>query len=79
MKYEKEVQRYNAPFVAQRVPDFRKFRQDRGRSYRVPYVEVVVEAEGHSWEQVKYTVDGVLHAQPGDVRCHVVGALERPR
>ena len=73
MRHEKEVQRYNAPFVAQRVPDFRKFRQERGRAYRVPYMEVVVEAEGRSWEKVKYTVDGVLRARPGDLRCQIVG------
>ena len=73
MRHEKEVQRYNAPFVAQRVPDFRKFRQERGRAYRVPYVELVVEAEGQSWEKVKYTVDGVLRARPGDLRCKIVG------
>lgn len=73
MQHEQQVQRYNAPFIAERVPDFRKFRQERGRSYRVPYVEVVVDTDGHTWEQVKYTVDGVLEAVPGDVRCLLVG------
>ena len=47
MRQGDAVQRYNAPFVAQRVPDFRKFRQDRGRTYRVPLIEAVVEADGH--------------------------------
>jgi hypothetical protein len=74
MRHEQQVQRYNAPFVAQRVPDFRKFREDRGRTYRVPYVDVVVETEGHTAEQVRFTVDGVLRAQPGDLRCLLVGA-----
>lgn len=73
MRHEQLVQRYNAPFVAQRVPDFRKFRQDRGRTYRVPYVEVVVEVDGAPWEQVKFTVDGVLRAQPADLHVLLVG------
>jgi glycosyltransferase involved in cell wall biosynthesis len=73
MRLESLVQRYNAPFVAQRVPDFRKFRQCQGRSYQVPYIEVVVPVAGHPWELVKYTVDGVLQAQPSDVRCVLVG------
>ena len=73
MKHQQEIQRYNAPFIAQRVPDFRKFRQDGGRSYLVPYLEVVVDTDGHEWEQVKYTVDGVLRARPADLRCLLVG------
>ncbi len=73
MKHQQQIQRYNSPFIAQRVPDFRKFRQDAGRSYLVPYIEVVVDTGGHSWEQVKYTVDGVLRARPGDLRCLLVG------
>ena len=73
MRYEKQVQRYNAPFVAQRVPDFRKFRQARGRTYQVPFFEVVLDATSGSWEQVKHTVDGVLDAQPGDLHCVLLG------
>lgn len=73
MRYEKQVQRYNTPFVAQRVPDFRKFRESSGRAYQVPYVEVVVDATDRSWEQVKYTVDGVLRARPGDLHVRLLG------
>lgn len=73
MRHEQLVQRYNTPFIAERIPDFRKFRQDRGRSYRVPLLEVVVEATGHSYEDVLYTVNGVLRAVPGDLRCVLLG------
>jgi GT2 family glycosyltransferase len=73
MRRQSQVQRYNAPFVAERVPDFRKFRQKRGRMYRVPLIEVVVAVDNQPYEQVKYTVDGVLQAEPGDVRCVLVG------
>jgi GT2 family glycosyltransferase len=73
MKDEEQTQRYNAPFTASRVPDFRKFREERGRSYDVPYVEVVVHSEGHTWEEVKHTVDGVLAVTPDDIVCRLVG------
>lgn len=73
MRQQQDVQRYNAPFIAQRVPDFRKFRTSAGRSYAVPYVEAVVEARGEPYERVRFTVDGLLAAGPGDLRCLVVG------
>ena len=79
MQKELEVQRFNAPFIAERVPDFRKFREARGRMYKVPFVEVVVAAEGHSFEEVKYTLDGVLQAVPGDVRCVLLGPWSQLR
>lgn len=73
MEREQEVQRYNAPFIAERVPDLRKFRTTRGRSYRVPLVEVVVDTRDHTFEEVRYTVDGVLQGAPSDVHCLLVG------
>jgi GT2 family glycosyltransferase len=73
MRHEHQVQRYNAPYIAQRIPDFRKFRRDEGRSYRVPLLEVVVDTEGHTSEEVRFTVDGVLRARPADLRCLLVG------
>ena len=73
MQHEQEVQRYNAPFNAARIPDFRKFREDQGRSYAVPYLEVVVGAQDQRYEDVKHTVDGVLAAVPHDVVCRLVG------
>ena len=73
MRHQEQVQRYNAPHIAQRVPDFRKFRQPTGRSYRVPYVEAVVDVTKQGYEQVKHTVDGLLRSGPGDLRCLLVG------
>jgi glycosyltransferase involved in cell wall biosynthesis len=73
MQREEQVQRYNLPFLAERVPDLRRMRQKRGRTYRVPLVEVVVDSAGHSYEEVKYTVEGVLQGVPGDVRCVILG------
>jgi len=73
MERGQAVQRYYTPYVAQRVPDLRKFRRGVGRTYQVPYIEVVVEAEGHTWDEVKFTLDGVLEARPADLVCLVVG------
>lgn len=74
MRHQEAVQRFNAPYIAQRVPDFRKFRQTVGRTYAVPYVEVALDVAGERFEDVKYSVDGLLRAEPGDVRCVLVGA-----
>lgn len=79
MRRQEQVQRYNAPFIAERVPDFRKFRQDRGRTYRVPLIEVVLDVASQTFEQVKYTVDGVLQGVPGDVQCLLVGSWSELR
>jgi GT2 family glycosyltransferase len=73
MKHEQQVQRYNVPFIAERVPDFRKFRQARGRAYKVPLIEVVVDTAGHTYDDVTFTVNGVLQGTPGDVRCVLLG------
>lgn len=73
MRHQAQVQRYNAPFIAERVPDFRKFRRSRGRMYRVPLVEVTVDARGATYEQVRDSVDGTLAGVPGDVACTVLG------
>ena len=73
MRHGEEVQRFNAPYVAQRIPDLRKFRQERGRSYRVPFVEAVVETAGHRFEETQFSVDGLLGAVPSDLQVRVVG------
>ena len=73
MRHGEEVQRFNAPYVAQRIPDLRKFRQDHGRSYRVPFVEAVVETAGHRFEETKFSVDGLLAAVPSDLQVRLVG------
>jgi GT2 family glycosyltransferase len=73
MRNERSVQYYNAPFIAERVPDLRKFRLHHGRMYRVPLIEVVVDAENETHEEVKHSVDGVLQGRPGDIRVLLRG------
>ena len=77
MRRQLEVERYNAPHIAQRVPDLRKFRRQRGRSYEVPFVEVVVDVEGRAFEEVTHTVDAVLRGRPADIVCSLVGPWNR--
>ena len=73
MQDEQAVTRYNFAYLAHALPDLRKLRRPRGRSYRVPAYEVVVDARQKTYEEVRYSVDGVLGAIPGDVSCLVVG------
>jgi GT2 family glycosyltransferase len=73
MRNERAVQSYNAPFIAERVPDLRKFRLHHGRMYRVPLIEIVLTAENAIHEEVKYSVDGVLQGRPGDTRVLLEG------
>jgi GT2 family glycosyltransferase len=77
MRRQLEVERYNAPHIAQRVPDLRKFRRQRGRSYEVPFVEVVVDVDGRAFEEVAHTVDAVLRGRPADIVCSLVGPWSR--
>ncbi|HSE07179.1 MAG TPA: hypothetical protein VLB29_00825 [Nocardioidaceae bacterium] len=44
-----------------------------GHDDRVPMIEVVVEVDGHSFEEVDYTVAGLLLRKPHDVHCRLVG------
>ena len=45
MQQQDEVNRYNRPFVTDRVPDLRHWRT-KGRGYTVPWVSAVVETRG---------------------------------
>ncbi|GAA0845070.1 glycosyltransferase family 2 protein [Streptosporangium amethystogenes subsp. fukuiense] len=55
-----------APYLAHRVPLRRDLRKDRGRHWLVPYVEVVLGAEGPE-EQVREAVGAALDGSLGDV------------
>lgn len=72
-----EVERYNAPHIAQRVPDLRKFRRHKGRSYQVPFAEIVIDVAGRAFEEVAHTVDALLRGRPSDVVCSLVGPWRR--
>lgn len=64
------VKAYNAPAFADFVPASRGRRQ-RGRFYRVPYVEVVVPVDAGA-EQVQRCVDALLESDMDDLRVVLV-------
>ncbi|WP_271216640.1 glycosyltransferase family 2 protein [Streptosporangium carneum] len=73
MRRPGEVRRHNDPFIADRVPYRRNLRTDPGRQWLVPYVEVVVDAEDASFEDVRASVDGALASTLADVSVVVTG------
>ena len=62
------VSRYNTPFITDRmpVPRFRR-RNETGRLWSVPLVDVVVDVGGADYEAVKATVDSVLASTVPDL------------
>lgn len=72
MQQQDEVNRYNRPFVTDRVPDLRHWRT-KGRGYTVPWVRAVVDARGASLEEVRHSVDALLTGSFADVEVVLVG------
>jgi GT2 family glycosyltransferase len=73
MMRELEVNRYNQPFLVDRVSQLRRLRQPGFRSYAVPYIQVVVDTRGHDLEEVQAAVDCVLGSSIKDIVCFLVG------
>lgn len=73
MRRQTEVKRYNAPFVADRIPYRRFLRTEGGRQWLVPYVDVVIDTRGSSYEIVRGGVDAALVSTLPDVRVTLVG------
>ncbi|MBG0828306.1 glycosyltransferase [Planomonospora sp. ID67723] len=70
---EAEVKRHNWPLLAERVPELRWLRTHPSRRRLVPYVDVVVNAAGARYEDVRATVDGVLASTLPDVAVTLAG------
>jgi len=78
MKRGGDVNRYNDPFLANRVPEVRSKRRTVGRMYDVPYVEVVLDAGGlvdgdQSYDDVSVLVDLVLQSHVPDLIVTLIG------
>ncbi len=71
LRRAEEVNRYNDPYLADLVPTMRPKRNRRGRTYQVPYLEVVVPA-GPADETIR-VVDSLLDGDVPDLRVTVVG------
>ena len=80
MRRQAEVNDYNFPFLADRIPDGRVKRATVGRQYAVPYVEVVLDSAGESHRDVVAVVDAVLASSVPDLVVTLLGpwsALDR--
>ncbi|MFC4589212.1 glycosyltransferase [Sphaerisporangium corydalis] len=62
-----------APFLAHRVPLRRDLRKERGRTWLVPYAEVVLDVRGAAEAQVGAAVAGALGGSLPDVAVTLVG------
>lgn len=67
MRGEGDVNRYNKPFITDKVPEFRGHRLTLPRSYAVPYVEVVVPVAAARYEDVRTAVDSLLAGSVPDL------------
>ena len=72
MRRQQDVNRYNRPFVTDRITDLRHWRT-KGRSYSVPWLQAVVDTEGASFEAVAHTVDGLLRGSVADLEIVLLG------
>ncbi|MEO5854203.1 MAG: glycosyltransferase [Nocardioides sp.] len=77
MRRQDEVNDYNFPFLADRIPDGRVKRATTGRQYAVPYVEVVLDTTGTAHAEVVATVDAVLASTVPDLVVTLVGPWSR--
>lgn len=71
LRRAEQVNRYNDPYLADLVPTMRPKRNKRGRTYQVPYLEVVVPA-GPADETIR-VVDSLLDGDVPDLRVTIVG------
>ncbi|WP_296602169.1 glycosyltransferase family 2 protein [Nocardioides sp.] len=69
---QQEVNDYNRPFLADRVPDLQPQRR-QGRSYAVPYLQVVLDTRGVDAGAVIATVDAVLASSTHDLVVTLLG------
>ncbi|HEY8453875.1 MAG: glycosyltransferase [Micromonosporaceae bacterium] len=76
MRHREALQRYNRPFLAERMPLPRWLRR-RGGAGAVPLVTAVVDVTGHRLEEVCDTVDSLLRGEEPDLRVVLVGPWQR--
>lgn len=73
MQHQAALQRYNRPFLADRMPQPRWLRRGGGTGWSVPLVTVVVAAEGQPLERVRASVDSILGNDLTDLQVQLVG------
>ncbi|GHC93396.1 hypothetical protein GCM10007079_42750 [Nocardiopsis terrae] len=68
-----EAARYRRPFAENRLPRLGTRRRAPGRTWQVPFVDVVVDTVGRRFDDVTETVDGLLAGDVADIRITLVG------
>jgi len=69
--------RFRTPYGLQRTPQERKLQSWHNPSYEIPYVNVVVDATGRTYEEVRASVLSALNGTLRDVSVTVVGPWNR--
>ncbi|WP_329090940.1 glycosyltransferase family 2 protein [Streptosporangium sp. NBC_01469] len=77
MRDKAPIDRVSHAFVADRIPSYRWLRSHPARQWKVPYVEVVVEPGGCTYDEVRATVDAVLAGTLPDVAVTLAGPWDR--
>ena len=73
MRDKESITRVSHAFIGDRIPQYRWLRSHPGRQWLVPYVEVIVDADGATYEDVRATVDSALAGTVPDVSVLVTG------
>ncbi|GIH29282.1 hypothetical protein Aph01nite_75920 [Acrocarpospora phusangensis] len=73
LRREKDVHRHNWSLLGSVIPDLRWLRSHPRRQWAVPYVQVVVDSAGASYEQTRASVDAALAGTVPDTSVVVLG------
>ncbi|WP_203973482.1 glycosyltransferase family 2 protein [Planotetraspora silvatica] len=76
MRESESVNRASHAFLPDRVPHYRWLRPHPARQWLVPYVEVEVDTEGATYDDVRATVDAVLGGTLPDVSVVLPGSWD---
>ena len=72
-RHRDEAACYRRPFLENRVPRQYTRRRAPGRTWQVPFTDVVVDTVGRRFEDVTETVDALLAGDVADIRITLVG------
>ena len=74
MRRQDDANRFNGPFLSNRLPQPRRWRQGKARQWLVPYIDVAIDAAGASYEDVRTSAEGALNGSLPDVQVTLTGA-----
>lgn len=73
MRRREQVTRHNEPYLSHRIPMNRHWRRWAGRHWRVPFVDVVIDAREGTYEEVRAMVCAALASTLPDVGVTIIG------